>query len=137
MSTTADSSQGTKLKVKISSVYTLIPQCKMAPLPAITPAFDEISNLDSPVGFPERTQIGYEFSQIQTDIVYNKSNSTHQFLQTAALTPGSILDFEWEHPSGTPKFDFSGYITWEIKSETRKAIVVAMTVFVTGAVTAA
>lgn len=137
MSTTAFSSDGSKLQVSISSVYTEVKGVVGMKVPAIKPAYDDISNLGSPSGFPERIAIGKDFTDVPIQLIYDPSDPGQAALETAAgaqtLQAFKIL---CSNSVSTPKtFAFSGYVTWEPDLAARKAARSQLTINVTGAIT--
>lgn len=135
MSTTAFSSQGTQLKVAISGTPTLIPYCITVQMPPIKQTFDDITNLDSPSGFPERLSVGKEFVTVSVPMVFDPTNAVHQFLMAAAIAQTNC-DFTLVlSDSGNGTSTFSGYVSMEPVADTRKALRNTMTIEVTSAIT--
>jgi hypothetical protein len=134
MSTTAFSSQGSQLKAKISGTYVLIPACKGILVPPTSPVYDDITNLDSPSGFPERIAVGKDFVSTAYELVWNPDNYIHRFLEDASLDQTQV-DFEAVlSNNGAATYQWSAFVKWEPKAEARKAGIVTLTLDVTGAV---
>lgn len=134
MSTVAFSSQGSKLKVKISGAYTDIPSCVGIPVPPTDPAYDDITNLDSPSGYPERLPIGKNFVDVAHELIWDPSNAVHNFLETASFNQ-TQCDFETvASNAGGATYQYSGFVKWEPKLDARKAGRISLTINVTGAV---
>ena len=132
MSTTSFSSQGTVLQVKISSSFTTIPGVMTAPIPAIKLSFDDITNLSSPAGFPERIPVGKEFTDVSFPMIFDPTNSVHQFLMTASTTQARCDFQEVLSDSGSATAAYSGYASMEVQADTRKAIRATLTINVDG-----
>lgn len=134
MSTTAFNSQGSQLQVSISSVFTLIPGVKGFNIPSPKQAFDDITNLDSSGGFPERLSIGKDFASTSFDIVWDPANAVHLYLEAAA-NASSIEAFKAiASDLGAHTNTFSAYVDFDRKLGVRKAGLVTVTLSVTGAI---
>lgn len=134
MSTTAFSSQGSELQVKISGTYTTIPGVVGIPIPPVDPAYDDITNLGSPAGFPERLPVGKNFVDVASEIIWDPDSAVHVFLQAASIAQ-DVCDFKCLVSNvGTSNYTYSGYVKWEPKLDPRKAGRVNMTIQVTGEV---
>lgn len=133
MATTAVSSQGSQLAVKRSSTYDLIPYIKGFTLPENKTAYDDITNLDSAGGYTELLAIGFERTSISFDLVWNDDDHVHRFVENASVDR-TLCDFQATLSNGKIA-QFSAYIGWAPKAEARKALVVTVTLDVSGAVT--
>jgi len=137
MTTTAFSSQGSQLKVTISSTPTLIPGVVGLPIPPTEPEFDDITNLDSTGGFRERMVVGNAFTSATYEVIWNPASSVHAFLMAAAAA-NTLCNFTAiMSDTGATTFTFSAYVKFEPKADARKAGRFTLTLNVTGAVTAA
>lgn len=135
MPTNAHSSQGTTVEVFMTPDWALVPYLVNAPTPAIRLAFDDITNLDSPEGFPERIAVGKEFSTVSFEGIWDGDNAVHQFLQEASAAQ-SLLQFrETLTDAGGTVVTYEGYVSVEIRPETRRAVRVTITIEVTGDIT--
>jgi hypothetical protein len=130
--TNAHSSQGTQLKVFMTPDFALIPYLVNAPSPAIRLAFDDITNLDSPEGFPERIAVGKEFTTVAYEGIWDGDNAVHQFLQAASTSQAICTFQEVLTDTGATLVAFQGYVSVEIRPETRRAVRWTLTVEVTG-----
>jgi len=136
MSTSAFSSQGSSLKVQISSTYVAIPAIVGISIPKVDPEFDDITNLDSSGGFRERVVVGKNFFTETYEMIWDPHNYVHRYLEDAAFDQ-SILNFEIvssDGNSGGATYTFSGYVAFQGKLDARKAGRASMTINGTGAV---
>lgn len=133
--TNAHSSQGTIVEVFITPDYEQIPYLVNAPSPAIRLAFDDITNLDSPEGFPERMAVGKEFTTVSYEGIWDGDNTVIQFLQSASANQTLCTFRETLTDVGATTVAFQGYVSIEIRPETRRAVRVTYTVEVTGDIT--
>jgi hypothetical protein len=135
MSTTAFNSSGSQLKVSISSVFTLIPGVKGFNIPSPQQVFDDITNLDSPAGFPERISVGKNFTTCQFDMVWDPANAAQAFLETAANNSATCDFTVVLSDLGGATYTFSAFPDFARKADNRKAGIVSVTLNVTGAIT--
>lgn len=136
--TVANSSQQTQMKVTISSVLTLILNVADITLPVGTPEFDEITNLTSPSNFKEWLPTLIDGGTVAMTIIYDASNSTHQYLQDS-ITTQKLESFECDvNGTGSHKFTFNAYVSkGENKFAKGKAQMLTVDLRVTGPVTRA
>lgn len=135
MPTTAFSSQGSQLKVTISTVPTLIPGVVGLPIPGTDPEFDDITNLDSAGGYRERIQVGNAFVSSTYEVIWNPASAVHAFLAAAAAA-GTVCNFTAVlSNAGATTYTWSAYVKFEPKADARKAGRFTLTLSATGAIT--
>jgi hypothetical protein len=134
--TVAASSQGSQLKVTITSTPTVIPQIKGLTGPSITTDYKEITTLSSPSAFKEYLPIMKDPGPVSFDLVWDPSNAAHAYLQTANAA-GTLEVFAEVTTHTTPKtISYSAYVSkFEFSASTGDFWMAKVELKVTGAVT--
>jgi len=135
MATTATTSQGTLLKVSISSTFTTITGIKGVNSPGINWEFDEITNLGSTSNFKEWMTIMKDPGTVDFTMVWDPTNTAQAYLRTTHLA-GSLESFKLiGSDGGAYEFAFSAYVAkCEVKYEQGKAQVAEVSLRCSGAV---
>jgi hypothetical protein len=134
--TVAASSQGSQLKVSISSVYTAISQVKALTGPSIVTDYKEITTLSSPSAFKEYLPIMKDPGPVTFDLVWDGNNTTHNYLM-AANQNSTLESFEEITTHVTPRtIAYSAYVSkFEFSATTGDVWMVKVELKATGAVT--
>jgi hypothetical protein len=134
--TLAASSQGSQLKVSISSVFTPITQAKGLTGPSITTDYKEITTLSSPSAFKEYQPIMKDPGPVSFDLVWNPADPTHAYL-LAANQNSTLESFEEITTHLVPKtIAYSAYVSkFEFSATTGDVWMAKVELKATGAVT--
>ncbi len=136
--TLAASSQGSQLKVTISSTPTIIPQIQALAGPSIITDYKEITTLSSPSAFKEFMPIMKDPGPVTFDIVWNPADvgATHEYLRTANAN-STLETFTEVTTHATPKtITYTAYVAkFEYSAATGDVWKVKVELKVTGAVT--
>lgn len=134
MAVNAITSQGGKLQVSISSVFTDIPNVKSFDIPTPPLVFDDTSTLDDAGGFPTRIVVGKDFKEFTVPLVLDMTSAVHQFLLNA-YENDTIVSMKAINSSGSLTAAFSAYVETNPHLETRKAELMDVTFKLTGGIT--
>jgi len=137
MSTSAVTSQGTQLKVKINGNFVLIPQIQGFTGPSTTQDFEEITNLDSTGGFKEWFPTVRDGGTVPFTIIAKDNDSAHLHLQASSFS-GAKDDFTitFTFSTAPTAWAFSGYVQkFEPQQQQSKVAKWSVELKVTGAIT--
>jgi len=136
--TVAASSQGSLLKVTMSSTPTVIPQIKGLTGPSITTDYKEITTLSSPSAYKEYMPIMKDPGPVSFDLVWNPADTaaTHEYLRNANAN-SSLETFTEVTTHVTPKtITYQAYVSkFEYSATTGDVWMAKVELKVTGAVT--
>jgi hypothetical protein len=136
--TVAASSQGSQLKVSISSGFTAINQLQNLVGPSIVTDYNEITTLSSPSAFKEYLPIMKDPGPVTFDLVWNPADAAQIYLQQANFTGSATPElFQEITTHAVPKtIAYSAYVSkFEISASTGKVWMAKVELKVTGLVT--
>ena len=132
------SSQGTKLQVSISSVYTDINQIKGLTGPSIDWDIADTTTLSSPSNYKEKFPLMKDPGTVSFDLVYDPANAAQEYLRASNAASAGVLEAFKEILSdpGQATIGFSGYVTkFEFKNESAQTGMAHVEITCSGAVT--
>lgn len=131
------SSQGTKLQVEISTVFTDIPQITGFNFPTVNRQYEDATALDSSGNFKEFTALMIETGEVTAEMFWDPANSVHDFLMDEAIKATAVLlNFKAiASDAGAATMAFSGYVSYEPTAQQNSSLKATLTVRVSGALT--
>ena len=112
--------QGASLKVSISSVFTVVPNCKKIAPPDDSLDMWDATTLDS-TDIEKQPTGTIDPDKVAADLLFDSKDSTHAFLMTAKYAK-TLQQFKITGPTSDPyNYAFSAYVTkFQTISETMK-----------------
>ena len=133
--TVATSGQGSQLYVKISGIYTEIPQLKNLNGPGMASDIADVSCLSSPGGFKEKKPLMKDPTTLTADLIWDPGNAAHDYLRKSnAAYPSALEDFiEIASDTHATTCRFQGYVTkFDPKYSAQEVLMVSLEVTPTG-----
>lgn len=137
MPTSSFSSQGSKIQVSITAVFTDIPGVKGLTVPTQQWEFDDVTNLSSENNLKEYSPIVKDPGEISFDMVLANPPAAAQTHLRTANENGTLQSFKIiQSDSGAAEWAFSAYVaSYQVKMETNRAAMVTVTLKPTGNIT--
>ncbi len=104
-------SRGSVLQLKISGVYTTIPECGDITFPGPNREEIDVTSQDSPSGSKEFLAGDIDYGEISVEVNYVAGNAVHQaLLALASSASQTAQDWKILYLSGTKSCTFSGWV---------------------------
>lgn len=136
MPTTAYTSQGSLLKVAISSAATTIPGVKGLTGPSVNTDFADITNLTSTGAYKEWQPIMKDPGGVSFDMIYDPADPAHEYLRAANVSQAKENFTLILSDAGAATMTFAAYIAkFEFKLGIGEVLMVSVELKLTGAIT--